>query len=84
MSRWISVDDSMPKACQDVFIWPRPDFGVEQFVGHFNPHATGKAYESTGFAGWFAAEYESSYGISLRHVNVTHWMPLPEPPECKQ
>ena len=80
MSEWISVGDSMPKAYEDVFIWPRPDFGVEQFVGHFTPHATGKAYESTGFAGWFAAEYESSYGIALRRVNVTHWMPLPKPP----
>jgi len=81
MSEWISVDDKMPKAYEDVFIWPRPDFGVEQFVGHFNPHATGKAYGATGLAGWFAAEYESNYGTSLRRVSVTHWMHLHEPPK---
>ena len=65
MTEWISVDDSMPKAYEDVFIWPRPDFGVEQFVGHFNPHATGKAYEITGLAGWFAAEYSAVEGYAV-------------------
>lgn len=81
MSEWISVKDKMPENYNDVLIWPRPDFGVEQFVGHFNPCAKGSAYGNTGMPGWFAAEHEHNSGVHLVKVAVTHWMPLPEPPK---
>lgn len=77
--RWISVKDRMPSNYDEVMIWPRPDFGYESFTGHFNPRADGLAYGSSGVAGWFSSCCERD-GVSLIRVNVTHWMPMPEPP----
>ena len=76
---WISVKDRMPSDYDEVMIWPRPDFGYESFTGHFNSRAYGLAYGSSGVAGWFSSCCERD-GVSLIRVNVTHWMPLPEPP----
>ena len=77
--RWISVKDRMPSNYDEVMIWPRPDFGYDSFTGHFNPRADGLAYGSSGVAGWFSSCCERD-GVSLIRVNVTHWMPMPEPP----
>ena len=78
--KWIGVSESMPKHYEEVMIWPRPDFGYESFTGHFNPKADGEAYGHSGIAGWFSSDYDRD-GASLIRVNVTHWMPLPEPPK---
>lgn len=44
MSEWISVNDEMPSNYEDVMIFPRPDFGAEHFIGHYNPKPSGSAY----------------------------------------
>ena len=81
MSEWISVNDEMPSNYEDVMIFPRPDFGAEHFIGHYNPKPSGSAYGTDAAAGWFCAVYEQYSGVALNRVHVTHWMPIPKNPE---
>ena len=69
-NQWISVKDRLPpKDCDDVYIWPRPDYGCECHAGF---------YESWNES-WFAWSCDSG-GFEKNKITVTHWMPLPEPP----
>ena len=69
-SQWISVADEFPKAYEEVYIWPRPDYGYECFTGIYD-----KNYQC-----WIA-ESHNDHGSERHKVNVTHWMPLPLPPK---
>ncbi|HGW5630221.1 TPA: DUF551 domain-containing protein [Escherichia coli] len=65
--RDLSEDDDF------VYIWPRPEFGVELHIGQYcECHPKGD--------GWYAQVYEQNYGIEWYPINVTHWIPLPKPP----
>ncbi|MFU8332303.1 DUF551 domain-containing protein [Enterobacter hormaechei] len=71
---WIPCSERMPEDDDFVYIWPRPDFGVELHVaqyGKFDKRDTG----------WYAQVYEQNYGIEYYPVRVTHWMPLPAAPQ---
>ncbi len=71
MSDWISVDDRLPdKCCDDVSIWTRPDYGYDCHTGFY------ESFNNSWFA-WF----HDSHGSEKNNITVTHWMPLPEPPE---
>lgn len=70
---WISCSERMPDSDEFVQIWPLPDFGVELHVGQYDK------FNKKG-AGWYAQVYEANYGIEWHPINVTHWMPLPNPP----
>ncbi|HFH3797387.1 TPA: DUF551 domain-containing protein [Yersinia enterocolitica] len=71
---WINCSDQMPEDDEFVRIWPLPDFGVELHVGQYIKfHKNGP--------GWFAQVYEHNYGVEFYPITVTHWMPLPTPPE---
>lgn len=71
---WISVSERMPDDDDFVYIWPRPDFGIELHVGQYcECHPKGD--------GWYAQVYEQNYGIEWHPIIVTHWMPLPNPPK---
>lgn len=73
MSEWIKCSERMPEDDEFVYVWPRPDFGVELYVGQYcEDHIKGD--------GWYAQVYENNYGIEWHQIKVTHWMPLPEPP----
>ncbi|HBV2710384.1 TPA: DUF551 domain-containing protein [Klebsiella pneumoniae] len=74
ISGWIPVSERMPEDDDFVYIWPRPDFGVELHVGQyceFSPKGDG----------WYAQVYEQNYGIEWHPITVTHWMPLPAAPQ---
>ncbi|MBQ5023061.1 DUF551 domain-containing protein [Klebsiella pneumoniae] len=64
----------MPEDDDFVYIWPRPDFGVELHIGQYceRNHKGG---------GWYAQVYEQNYGIEWHPITVTHWMPLPAAPQ---
>jgi hypothetical protein len=67
MSEWISVKDRLPVTFDEVLV-------------HSDNCFTSIAWRETekrknGIVGW----HWNSYFKSLGHV--THWMPLPEPPE---
>lgn len=71
---WIPVSERMPEDDDFVYIWPRPDFGVELHVGQyceFSPKGDG----------WYAQVHEQNYGIEWHPITVTHWMPLPAAPQ---
>jgi hypothetical protein len=72
---WIKCSERMPVDDEFVYIWPRPDFGVELHVGQYC------IFHKKG-AGWRAQVYESNYGIEWYPIRVTHWMPLPVAPQC--
>ena len=80
MGEWTSVDERMPSAYEEVMIFPRPDFGVEYFTGHYHTTGNGTAYGSSGFPGWFCSVYEQYSGMEMVRVQVTHWMPIPTVP----
>ena len=72
--KWIPVSERMPEDDDFVYIWPRPDFGVELHVGQY-------CECSPKGDGWYAQVYEQNYGIDWHPINVTHWMPLPAAPQ---
>lgn len=72
--KWIPVSERMPDDDDFVYIWPRPDFGVELHVGQY-------CECSPKGDGWYAQVYEQNYGIEWHPITVTHWMPLPNPPK---
>ncbi|HGF8722223.1 TPA: DUF551 domain-containing protein [Klebsiella pneumoniae] len=72
--RWIPVSERMPDDDDFVYIWPRPDFGVELHVGQY-------CECSPKGDGWYAQVYEQNYGIEWHPITVTHWMPLPAGPQ---
>ena len=72
--RWIPVSERMPDDDDFVYIWPRPDFGVELYVGQY-------CECSPKGDGWYAQVYEQNYGIEWYPITVTHWMPLPTAPQ---
>lgn len=71
---WIPVSERMPEDDDFVYIWPRPDFGVELHVGQY-------CECSPKGDGWYAQVYEQNYGIEWHPITVTHWMPLPAGPQ---
>ncbi|HED5846710.1 TPA: DUF551 domain-containing protein [Enterobacter hormaechei] len=71
---WVACSERMPDDDDFVYIWPRPDFGVELHVGQYcECHPKGD--------GWYAQVYEQNYGIEWCPITVTHWMPLPAAPQ---
>ncbi|WIJ49658.1 DUF551 domain-containing protein [Enterobacter roggenkampii] len=71
---WVACSERMPDNDDFVYIWPRPDFGVELHVaqyGKFDRRDTG----------WYAQLYEQNFGIEYHPITVTHWMPLPAAPQ---
>ncbi|MGX5067683.1 DUF551 domain-containing protein [Enterobacter sp. UPMP2076] len=71
---WVACSERMPDNDDFVYIWPRPDFGVELHVGQY-----GKFDRRD--TGWYAQLYEQNYGIEYQPITVTHWMPLPAAPQ---
>ena len=66
MSEWISVDDRLPFAYQQVLVWSEYADGTEgAFIKRYNG-------EELGFIGTNC--YMDKF--------VTHWMPLPTPPKA--
>ncbi|WP_233436474.1 DUF551 domain-containing protein [Raoultella ornithinolytica] len=71
---WIPVSERMPDDDDFVYIWPRPDFGVELHVGQY-------CECSPKGDGWYAQVYGQNYGIEWYPITVTPWMPLPADPQ---
>lgn len=68
--KWISVNDRIPE--QDVYVLCYyTDFGKHQY------QTVGKLWSANGK---WDLDIDSEYDIEDEKV-VTHWMPLPEPPE---
>ena len=69
MNKWISVDDKLPERKQNVVFWVK----YENSIWHAK-------------TGWLKMQSDGPLFIipspyELKGRTVTHWMPLPEPPE---
>lgn len=88
MSEWISVKDRLPDRLEPVnFVW------VNNYPEPYYADIAGKPFVATGYyySGkwwWYSAmceDYLEEYGESELDavddcIEITHWMPLPEPP----
>ena len=68
-SGWTSVDERLPDKGQ----------GVLAYRGDFNGDMM-NTYTYLGSGNW---EDDYGYRGSAEHEGITHWMPLPEPPQMK-
>lgn len=82
---WISVKDRLPDHgryltyCQSFFV---PDVGYCEIVDYFCDEMKMPSqykFAEEREAGWW--DYENEDDLFYRVTNVTHWMPLPEPPK---
>ena len=71
--RWISVKDKLPTSIVNkVLVWlEHEDLNGYLGFGHYEKY---KGQEI-----WYDLEHNEAF--SIRGYAVTHWMPLPEPPE---
>lgn len=69
--KWISVEDRLPEAKLAVLAYGRRHIRKTETTELPAPHV---AYTRGEDEGWFTWDYGD-------YVYVSHWMPLPEPPE---
>lgn len=68
MSEWISVKDKLPKRYMTVLTWEkalRPELGFEPQYQLAARFSSGEWCQRSG----------------QKYYEITHWMPLPEPPK---
>lgn len=77
--RWISVGERLPEEDQEVLLIAHGWEPQSMYIGHLR-HVEAETSWLTGIT-----SKESEWSISgwsyLRAPEVTHWMPLPQPPE---
>ena len=67
MSKWINIKDGVPKHCQEVIVC-------------WNNFASCKReIHAATYSGDFGYFYIHKAGLAVK--DITHWMPLPEPPK---
>lgn len=71
-TQWISIEDRLPEADQNVLLYV--DYSVYETITMF----VGHLLERDGHHHW--APYDWN-GLGFNFDDITHWMPLPEPPE---
>ena len=75
---WISVKDKLPEDGQDVLVYHADDFHIT--VGCFDSDNVHFYIESDGSKFYTDSGWETEIPWAPKG-NVTHWMPLPLPPE---
>ena len=66
-ARWIPVSERLPKAYDEVMVWPYPS--NNSMTADINTIGT-----------WRSGEYESGFGWTENVCYPTHWMPRPAAP----
>lgn len=75
---WISVQDRLPEKDGEYLVFIRsPYAGYSKIAGFSTDKTATHTFLDAGY-GW--SNYDSDYGY-YECKDVTHWMPLPEPPE---
>ena len=79
MTKWISVKDGMPDYQEEIIIFTTDKVVTSSlFVKRYPCYDKDELYfEKNGFV---ISEEEGTY---FKFNEVTHWMPLPEPPKEK-
>ena len=77
MDRWISVEEHLPEPGEEVLLLAHGWVGRLHYIGKLAPSPS-----QEGFFGKSKASEWTIWGWSyFREPKVTHWMPLPKPPE---
>ena len=72
-NEWISVEDRLPTDNEEYLVWPLPDLEMNIRTAEFQ-HWDKR---------WTQERYDG-YGWDNFYPDVTHWMPLPEPPGTEE
>lgn len=75
MSEWISVEDRLPEVGEEVFIYSPNGLHT---MGVWDTATRTKHYWCIDMC---AAWGYDSYREKISSSDITHWMPLPEPPD---
>ena len=80
MSKWISVDDNLPlksnhKRTVNVLLWCSGQPSMPFVIGH------GIIVDGVNFPYKIKLWKSLDSGCDIIYGEVTHWMPLPEPPK---
>ena len=87
MSEWISVKTALP-ACTKEYTYDGESWLESDTVivlaqyGTDTEHGIGVCMDTSEGIYWHGFTYEKE--LDLQACSVTHWMPLPEPPEVKE
>lgn len=79
MSTWISVTDRLPKAGQCVDLWGCLAGGHH----HGDESRIENCFYNGGRDAWWFWCEAFIDKVYVNGMNVTHWMPLPEPPNVE-
>jgi hypothetical protein len=74
MSEWISVDAELPEIGEDVLVWEK--YSIKPFIGFYSPH--GRWVVDKEFV---EPEGDCIIRSYIDQSMITHWQPLPRPPE---
>jgi hypothetical protein len=80
MSEWIKCSDRKPTPEDSPILAFEPDYGFEFSALHYLDGWDGN--------GWYTSCEEYGMGLNEGEAfyherrGMTHWMPLPEPPQC--
>ncbi len=71
--RWIPVEEELPEHGEEVLGWQTSNVGDHWWPGVFVCHRWDRDTEHVNAGEWFSEEGKL--------WNVTHWQPLPSPPD---
>ena len=73
-SGWISVEERLPETEGDYLVWNKEKKKIEiRFFYRLPPHYPVESHP----------EIREYFGNFADYKRITHWMPLPEPPQMK-
>lgn len=72
---WIRVEVGLPDTKEPVFVYIKSDYVDYMLVAYYDN-------------GWMESVVSEGYDNSIDYIDysgdITHWMPLPEPPESRE